>query len=167
MIYKNLDLSDRFLISNTGKLYSKISNKILKTQINKEGYEIVCVSLGSRNNKKILRMHVAVAYMFVDGYRDDFVVNHKDGNKLNNNFNNLEWVTRKENMRHAVDTGLLKEFQKSPVKQIDPQTNKIIKIFESIADAHKYLNKPPYNGYIYAAVRKMDKTAYGYKWEYI
>lgn len=167
MIYKNLDLSDRFLISNTGKLYSKISNKVLKTRIQKTGYEAICVSLGGRDKKKVIRIHIAVACMFIKGYEEGLTVNHKDGNKINNNFNNLEWVTRKENMRHAVDTGLLKEFQKSPVKQIDPQTNKIIKIFESIADAHKYLNKPPYNGYIYAAVRKMDKTAYGYKWEYV
>lgn len=68
LIYKDLDLSDRFLISNTGKLYSKISNKILRTLINKEGYEVVCVSLGGRDKKKIIKIHIAVACMFCDGY---------------------------------------------------------------------------------------------------
>lgn len=151
-------------VSDMGNVRNKKTKKIIVGDKNNVGYRRVTLYTPI---KKRFFVHRLVAYHFCHGYKEDLVVNHKDGNKLNNNFNNLEWVTRKENMRHAVDTGLLKEFQKSPVKQIDPQTNKIIKIFESIADAHKYLNKPPYNGYIYAAVRKMDKTAYGYKWEYV
>lgn len=108
LIYKELDLSDSYLISNDGQLYSKKTNKILKQKLNeKTGYYGVCVSLGSRSKKKLIRMHLAVAYNFVEGYAPELVVNHKDGDKTNNNFYNLEWVTKSENTRHALRHGLM------------------------------------------------------------
>ena len=59
-------------------------------------------------NKKYIKTHIAVAFNFVDGYREGLVVNHKDGNKQNNNSENLEWITNEENVRHAAKNGLLK-----------------------------------------------------------
>ena len=172
LIYKDLDLSDRFLISNTGKLYSKVSNKILKTRIQKTGYEIVCVSLGHRNKKKIIRIHVAVACMFVEGRKDNLVVNHKDANKLNNNSYNLEWVTRKKNVQHAKDNGLLYNPNKKPIKQIDIKTNEVINTFKSISEAIKYItNKQEASSKnLYDTLENRNGRngyAYGYKWEYI
>jgi len=61
---------------------------------------------GVRKNKLIHRL-VAEAYIDNPQHKPD--VNHIDGNPLNNNFNNLEWVTKKENMQHAQDKGLLKQ----------------------------------------------------------
>lgn len=107
MIYKDLDLSDRFLISENGEIYSLVSKKYLKQGLNKStGYYGVCVSLGSRNKKMLIKSHIAVASTFVGGYKDGLVVNHKDGNKENNNVDNLEWVTPKENSVHALNNGL-------------------------------------------------------------
>ncbi len=169
MIYKDLDLSDRFLVSNTGKIYSKISNRILKTHINKEGYEDVCVSLGGRNKKKAIKIHIAVACMFVKGYEKGLTVNHKDGNKINNNSSNLEWVTQKENMQHAADNNLLNIIKKKPVKQIDKDTGEIIKIFESVAEATRELGTNKHkklSSNISEAIRVRNGLAYGYRWEY-
>lgn len=166
LIYKDLDLSDRFLISNTGKLYSKTSNKILKTLINKEGYEVVCVSLGGRDKKKIIRIHIAVACMFCDGYKENLTVNHKDGNKINNSCTNLEWVTYKENSEHAFKTGLAKGHGKKPVRQIDIETGEEIRIFNSIKEAQMFIigeNKRN----ISTVANGWHETAYGYKWEFV
>ena len=64
----------------------------------------------------LVAMHRLVAHHFVPKPKDlvdqglkedDLVVNHLDGNKLNNNCNNLEWVTHKGNMEHASSTGLM------------------------------------------------------------
>ena len=97
-----MDLSHRFLVSNDGEIYSLKSNKILKQSLNKNtGYFGVCVSLGSRKSKKLIKPHIAVACTFLGDKSSDFIVNHKDGNKTNNHLKNLEWVTHSENVRHA------------------------------------------------------------------
>ena len=61
-------------------------------------------------NQKTISIHRLVANAFVSNpdpiSKTD--INHKDGNKLNNNFLNLEWVTKSENMIHAFSTGLNK-----------------------------------------------------------
>ena len=102
LIYGDLDLSDRFLISNDGLLFSLKTNKILKQNLNKEGYYTYVTSLGKRGTHKAIKIHKAVALMFVDGYKDGLIINHKDGNKKNNLYTNLEWVTAKENTAHSL-----------------------------------------------------------------
>lgn len=107
LIYRGVDYGDRFLISNNGNLYSIKNKKMLKKTITKNGYEQICVSLGSRKMTKVIKIHIAVAENFVNGYKDGLIVNHKDGNKINNNYTNLEWITQKENVKHAVENELL------------------------------------------------------------
>ena len=68
----------------------------------------VVVSFGARNKKRLIKTHIAVAENFVCGKKEGLVVNHKDGNKTNNLYTNLEWCTNKENTIHAVKSGLLK-----------------------------------------------------------
>jgi hypothetical protein len=54
-------------------------------------------------------VHVLLAECFIDNPDGKPEVNHRDGCKSNNLILNLEWATRQENMRHAADTGLLKQ----------------------------------------------------------
>ena len=51
-------------------------------------------------------IHRLVAEAFIPKTDDSLVVNHKDGNKLNNHVSNLEWITNAENIRHAYRIGL-------------------------------------------------------------
>lgn len=83
------------------KRNSRISERIHR------GYRTVQLMSNSGKSKEY-RLHRLVAYMFVDGYNETLVVNHRDGNKLNCHFSNLEWVTQKYNVEHANTNGLTK-----------------------------------------------------------
>lgn len=57
--------------------------------------------------QKGVRVHRAVAMAFICAPpTPEHQVNHKDGDRLNNHFSNLEWMTCRENIRHAIDHGL-------------------------------------------------------------
>lgn len=96
-----------FEVSNIGRLRNVNTGTIYKQHINKNGYYQVCVSLGGRNNKKVFRIHKAVAETFIQNPYNKPQVNHIDGNKINNCVDNLEWVTSLENSYHALKTGLM------------------------------------------------------------
>jgi len=86
------------------KLYK---GKILKGHVNNLGY--LCFDLFDKNNvRKNIKGHFLVAFHFCKGYKSNFVVNHKNGIKHDNRSVNLEWVSFKENVRHAFKTGLVK-----------------------------------------------------------
>ena len=107
LVYQG-DIYDKFEISNNGQLRNIKTETIYKQTINKKGYCQVCVSLGSRSKKKIFRIHKAVAETFISNPENKQEVNHKDGDKSNNNVSNLEWVTASENIQHAYQNGLKK-----------------------------------------------------------
>lgn len=99
---------DFFQVSKCGKVFSKRSNRLIKTTIGKTGYECFCTKLGGRGSKAVLiKVHRAVAETYLPNIDNKPVVNHKDGNKINNNIENLEWCTFQENTLHALSTGLI------------------------------------------------------------
>lgn len=96
-----------YMISNKGRVWSIRSNRYLKMSINGGYYRV-----GFQANGDTLTIHVhrLVAFAFIhnDDPQNKTQVNHKDGNKLNNNALNLEWTTSLENNRHALETDLRK-----------------------------------------------------------
>lgn len=96
-----------FQVSNTGKIFSKRSNKELKQTIHKTGYYTFATRFSGRGSPaKCFKPHILVAKAFIDNPENKPTVNHIDGNKLNNYVDNLEWATYSEQARHAIDTGL-------------------------------------------------------------
>lgn len=93
-----------FKVSNLGKVFSKRSNKILKTFISKKGYERLATKINGIN--KCFVIHRLVAITFIPNTHNKPEVNHIDGNKCNNIVEKLEWVTTSENAIHAYTTGL-------------------------------------------------------------
>ena len=91
-------------ISKIGVIRKK-SNKYIKSQyLNDRGYYMVTLT---KNKKQYpVRVHRILAKCFIDRVYGKNIINHKDGDKLNNNIENLEWCTQAENMKHAIDMGL-------------------------------------------------------------
>ena len=92
-----------YFASKCGDIYG-VRGK-LKGFINNSGYR--CVELYDRNSKRHkLLVHRLVALTFLENPQNKATVNHKDGDKLNNSIDNLEWATYSENILHARKTGL-------------------------------------------------------------
>lgn len=143
-----------YLVSNKGELYRKITPSSLRG-----GY----LSIFLNTVKKSYKIHQLVAKTFIPNNDENkIIVNHKDGNKLNNNVNNLEWVTASENVQHAIDTGLI-TVTKRKVHQCDLEGN-IINTYNTIRGAGKE------TGIDSAGIAKVCKgtrvTAGGFKWEF-
>lgn len=85
------------------KVSKKISKRLYPGRILRgataNGYRFV--SLKSNGNCKQIYVHRLVAFAFVGGYKPDLVVNHKDENRQNNDYLNLEWVTQKYNANYG------------------------------------------------------------------
>lgn len=82
----------------------KSHDRLLKGEITNSGYKRLHVSINGESFK--LSVHRLVAELFIPNPNNLPCVNHKDGNKLNNHVDNLEWCTYGENLSHAFKTGL-------------------------------------------------------------
>lgn len=89
-----------YLISSLGRVFSISSNKVLKTYINKLGYERIEFNVGGTNRKYFV--HRLVAEAFVPNPSNLPIVNHRDENPSNNKADNLEWCTHKYNLNYGT-----------------------------------------------------------------
>lgn len=145
------------------------SVKVLKSNKNHKGY--LTLSLTKNCKRKTVSVHRIVALTFIPNPNNLPQINHKDGNKLNNNVENLEWVTNYDNMQHSIKLGLRKNsykkgkehFKSVIVNQYDLEHN-FIKQWYCVNDIERKLGFNNKN--ICACCRKKRPTAYGYIWEY-
>lgn len=121
MGYKTFTLDD-YEITRNGEIISKKRNgKMVKPQPNGKGYLRVHIA------GKMYFVHRLVAEKYIPNPDNKPQVNHKDGNKLNNNVDNLEWVSNQENRDHAVKSGLQISGEKCPWAKLTLEQVKFIK----------------------------------------
>jgi hypothetical protein len=129
----------RYKIYDDGRVQSFCRGKIFfkKQTIGKGGYPLV--TLGVNGKSKIYETHSIVAKHFVPGYKPGLTVNHKDLNKRNNHFSNLEWITQEDNAKHAWKHGKCINTVKSSEKKIVATnvTTGEERLFDSAVDASK------------------------------
>lgn len=140
--------------SNARYPVRKWKQRILKQKtIQADGYrKDFRVSLWKDGKQKDYLVARLIAMTWVDGYSNNLTVNHIDGNFQNNRKDNLEWLSRKENIRDAFQCGLY-DRSKKQVRLTD-QNDQYID-FSSMAEASRYLSRS--NGYI-SSITKSDKN---------
>ncbi|MGG3890227.1 NUMOD1 domain-containing DNA-binding protein [Metabacillus fastidiosus] len=171
--WKEINFGNNYFISNTGKVGStkRGSFKLKKQSKSKNGYMSVLLKTPNEKPKWFL-VHRLVAEYFLDNPEDKPQVNHIDGNKENNDFENLEWCTAKENIKHAYDNEL-RDFNvlyengmktAKPIYQLNLKTNEIIKIWKSAGEASKEL------GFDRSAILRcchlVNHAHKGFKWRF-
>jgi len=102
-----IKFNNNYSVTDDGIIYSlHYGKKIARSLIlSKNGYFDVKIK-NEHGRVKSYRVHRIVAAAFVKNPNDKPIVNHKNGIKTDNRFENLEWVTSSENMIHALATGL-------------------------------------------------------------
>lgn len=158
-----------YKVSNKGRVKSLLfqnnalnkkfpREKILKQK--KDKYNSYRVELWKNGKNKTWLVHRLVGLAFLGIPKENMTINHKDGNRLNNHINNLEWCTRKANIQHGFRTGLYSCQKKTKV--INKKTNIYLE-FMSMAEASKYMGYS--KGYISEKVKRGIYQNNFYKWE--
>ena len=167
LIYHNINYGEYYLVSNKGRIKNARNNYVLKNLIGPTGYYYVTLSLGSRESRKVVKVHRCVAESFLENLYNLPIINHKDGDKLNNNVSNLEFCSYQYNVEHAIAK-----------KLFDPKENKckivvnktLGMVFESIFDAGRWVDKnnpDKARKNIQRDLKSKSHKAYGYILNYV
>lgn len=166
--YGNVRSKDRYVIRNGRKSFVK--GQMLK-QFMAKGYMRVALYNGDRCSRKQFQVHVLVAKHFIPNPNDFPIVNHKDENKQNNKWDNLEWCTKKYNANYGTcikrrvehqDWNEIAAKQSKEVLQYDLNMN-LVREWKSTADCSR-------NGFNGASISKCCngklKTYKKFIWRY-
>lgn len=97
---------DRIIVRKDG--ISQFRKGIIKTpKINSDGY--YTITLSKNGNNKTLGIHILVARHYIPNPENKSEINHKDFNRKNNQFDNLEWCTHQENIQYSSNNGRYKQ----------------------------------------------------------
>lgn len=157
----------RYSISDCGEIYSHTRNTIMRQHSNKDGYKRIFL-VDESGGRRGYYVHRLVAKEFCGGFSEGLEINHKDLDRGNNNYTNLEWVTRLENVRYSVDRGNI-----STIKAVEATKKPIVRLsidgefmskYDSIQEAvEKYSID---QSSISKVCMKQRNTAGGYIWRY-
>ena len=145
------------MVSNLGRVKNVKTNKLLKGKITSSGYREYCLTF---NNKKQSFGGHKLTWEVWNGSEQN-IINHINGNKLDNRITNLENVTNKENTLKAIYE--TKTFQFKKTACYDKEGN-LIQIFVNNADAARHMGVKPQS--IQAAIKK-GYCSCGFYWKNI
>lgn len=149
-----------YSVSTEGIVRKDTTNYIL-SQSSQQDYKFVTLSINGK--QKRMRVHRMVAETFLLNPENKPYVNHKDGNRGNNNLDNLEWVTPSENTQHAVNTGLFVSGRARPVIQYSLNGDEMA-TFESATEAARQTGGS--QSKITMCCRRQRESANDYQWRY-
>lgn len=133
--------------------------RVLKPYKKNNGRLQVVLSVCGRT--KSLDVHYLIAKTFLVKECENYEINHKDGNLDNNSVSNLEWITRKENIKHAFSNSLYSTMKKVALLN---DNGEIEKVYLSESDACRQNGIA--QGKISRAIKRNGRSC-GMKWAWI
>jgi hypothetical protein len=128
-------------ISNLGRVKSLkrkgVPKDIFKSTCTNPNHGYIDIQLRLNNKVSTKKLHRLVAQTFLKNPLDLPVVNHKDGNKINNVLDNLEWCTHKENILHAHKMGLTNMCRGNNHHNIKIKVEDLCKVFNMKKEGFK------------------------------
>lgn len=176
-IWKNVPGYDKYYISNYGRVknldYKRSGREVIMLPGRiRNGYIVVVLSQNAV--RKTYLLHRLVAEAFIPNPNNNPQVNHKDGDKTNNHISNLEWVTRKENVRHSFEKlgrigskpCLGKKGELCPLSKsvIQMQNGVVVAEYSSIKEAYERTRVP--SDSISKCCKGERDVAGGYEWKF-
>jgi hypothetical protein len=174
ILFKQIKDFSNYYVSKCGKVYSNKRKKILKFSLSHNKYYIISLYKNSKYYTK--RVNRLVAETFIPNLENKPEVNHINGIKTDNRIENLEWVTKSENVKHAFKIGLKispkywknkkgkLHHSSKKINQLDKMGN-FIKCWDCISEVERKINIKRKN--ISNCLNGWSKSAGGYKWEYL
>lgn len=142
--WKVLEENTMYSISNFGRVKNNNTNILLHPDIYNKGYYRINIKVNG--HRTTLFIHRLVAKYFVENISNYNIIDHIDGNKLNNIYTNLRWCSIKDNTnnpntKYNIQKGILNtnKGNKNIVLLLDNNKN-VIKEFRSAKQAAEYLN---------------------------
>lgn len=164
----------RYAINIESDVLDTVTNKIVTNREIHDGYECVYIRSPDKSKNYNIRVHrlMCLAFLPNDDFINKPIVNHIDGNKVNNKLENLEWCSYIHNSNHALDTGLTNT--RIMMKTRDRFTGKV-EIYNSVVELAKIMsyagrssvdfeNKLP--GYLYKGRYEIKKFEDDTPWFY-
>lgn len=162
--WKIIEDNSNYAISNLGNVKNINTGRNLRPANTGSGYLQVQLYQGTHNTRKHFSVHRLVANAFIPNPDNKPQVNHINGNRNDNRVENLEWVTRKENMVHASVVlnrkGRMRNALSKKVMRIEDS-----QVFNSLIDAAQTCGMKDTSGISHALSDKR-LTAGGYHWKY-
>lgn len=161
----NVRAKKRQVVYKDGRV-GNFPERLMNPMLTKKGYHKVHLSSNKKEGYRTSKLvHRLVAEMFIPNPLEKPQVNHKDGNKLNNRIDNLEWATNQENHEHKIENNLI------PTSHFPKQVGKftkdgeLLETFDSIYSAAKSMNARQWE--VSRCVNGERKTFKGFVWKFV
>lgn len=148
-------------VSKWGLVRNITTKKILAKNTSWNGYHSITLSLGARGKRRKFMLHRMVAELFLENTNSLPEVNHKDADKTNNSWDNLEWVSRADNIKHAIENNLMVVFKGENHGCAKLTVEKVLEIKKS--------NKPTIDlaEFYGLSIRQIQRIRSGHGWKHI